>query len=81
MIYDGDLLDELHCSHIPTYIASYERLQNLPIQTVYPGHYQIFGKDRYQQIIVEYLEARRKPGCPSDQVALKNGFFAIHPQS
>jgi len=81
VIYDGDLLDELHCSHIPTYIASYERLQNLPIQTVYPGHYQIFGKDRYQQIIVEYLEARRKPGCPSDQAVLKNGFFAIHPQS
>lgn len=67
VIYDGDLLDELDCSHIPTYIASYERLQNLPIQTVYPGHYQIFGQERYQQIIIEYLEARRKPGCPSDK--------------
>ena len=80
VIYDGDLLDELHCSHIPTYIASYERLQNLPIQTVYPGHYQIFGQERYQQIIVEYLEAKRKPGCPSDQAPPQNGFSTIHQQ-
>lgn len=82
VIYDGDLLDELHCSHIPTYIESYERLQNLFIETVYPGHYQIFGKERYQQIIVEYLEARRTPGCPSDHISkatLPNGFPAVRP--
>ena len=66
VIYDGELLDELHCSHIPTYIATYERLEKLPIETVYPGHYTIFGKERYQQIIAEYLTARRKPGCPSE---------------
>lgn len=66
VIYDGELLDELHCSHIPTYIATYERLEKLPIETVYPGHYTIFGKERCQQIIAEYLAARRKPGCPSE---------------
>lgn len=66
VIYDGELLDELHCSHIPTYIATYERLQRVKIETVYPGHYPIFGQDRYQHIIAEYLEARRKPGCPRE---------------
>lgn len=66
VIYDGELLDELHCSHIPTYIATYERLEKLPVETVYPGHYTIFGQQRYQQIIAEYLAARRKPGCPSE---------------
>ncbi|MGL5925128.1 MBL fold metallo-hydrolase, partial [Chroococcidiopsis sp.] len=66
VIYDGELLDELHCSDIPTYIATYERLEKLPIETVYPGHYTIFGKERYRQIIAEYLAARRKPGCPSE---------------
>jgi glyoxylase-like metal-dependent hydrolase (beta-lactamase superfamily II) len=70
VIYDGDLLDQLDCSHIPTYVNSYERLQKLAIETVYPGHYQIFGKERYQQIITEYLEAKRRSGCPSDQVRL-----------
>jgi glyoxylase-like metal-dependent hydrolase (beta-lactamase superfamily II) len=66
VIYDGELLDQLHCSHIPTYIATYERLKKLPIETVYPGHYPIFGKARYSQIIQEYLDARRQPGCPSE---------------
>jgi glyoxylase-like metal-dependent hydrolase (beta-lactamase superfamily II) len=69
VIYDGELLDELHCSHIPTYIETYERLQKLSINTVYPGHYPTFGKDRYRQIISEYLDARRKPGCPSEPLA------------
>jgi glyoxylase-like metal-dependent hydrolase (beta-lactamase superfamily II) len=66
VIYDGELLDELHCSDIPTYIASYERLQRLPIGTVYPGHYAIFGRARCEQILAEYLARRRRPGCPSD---------------
>lgn len=68
VIYDGDLLDELHCSHIPTYISTYERLEKLTIETVYPGHYTIFGQNRYQQIISDYLELRRKPGCPSENL-------------
>lgn len=66
VIYDGELLDELHCSHIPTYIATYERLQKLPVETVYPGHYRIFGQERYHQIMHEYLAHRRTPGCPND---------------
>ncbi len=66
VIYDGELLDQLPGSDIPTYIATYERLQKLPIETVYPGHYATFGRDRYQQIMVDYLEAKRQPGCPGE---------------
>lgn len=66
VIYDGELLDELHCSHIPSYIATYERLQKLPVETVYPGHYAIVGRSRYQEILGDYLDARRQPGCPSE---------------
>jgi glyoxylase-like metal-dependent hydrolase (beta-lactamase superfamily II) len=66
VIYDGELLDELPGSDIPTYIETYERLQKLPIETVYPGHYATFGRDRYQQIMAEYLEAKRQPGCPGE---------------
>ncbi len=65
VIYDGELLDELHCSDIPTYVQTYERLQKFPIDIVYPGHYQTFGKERYLQILGEYLDRRRQPGCPS----------------
>lgn len=73
VIYDGELLDELHCSHIPTYLETYDRLQKLSVETVYPGHYPIFGRDRYQEIIAEYQTARRLPGCPSEQAALSSG--------
>jgi glyoxylase-like metal-dependent hydrolase (beta-lactamase superfamily II) len=64
VIYDGELLDELHCSNISDYINTYERLQKLPIDTVYPGHYLTFGKDRYLEILGDYLDRRRQPGCP-----------------
>jgi glyoxylase-like metal-dependent hydrolase (beta-lactamase superfamily II) len=69
VIYDGELLDELHCSHIPTYIDTYERLQKLPVNAVYPGHYRRFDQERYQQIIQEYLEYRRQPGCPAEPLS------------
>jgi glyoxylase-like metal-dependent hydrolase (beta-lactamase superfamily II) len=68
VIYDGELLDQLHHSHIPTFLDTYERLEKLAIETVYPGHYNSFGKERYHQVITEYLEAKRHPGCPSDQL-------------
>lgn len=73
VIYDGLLLDELHCSHIPTYLATYDRLQKLPVEVVYPGHYTTFGKARYHELIAEYLDSRRKPGCPSE---IKHHAFA-----
>jgi glyoxylase-like metal-dependent hydrolase (beta-lactamase superfamily II) len=66
VIYDGELLDELHCSDIPAYCHTYERLQKLPVEMVYPGHYQQFGTEKYQQILGEYLDRRRQPGCPQE---------------
>jgi glyoxylase-like metal-dependent hydrolase (beta-lactamase superfamily II) len=71
VVYDGELLDGLHCSHIPTYIKTFERLEKLSVETVYPGHYSIVGKERYHQLIGEYLEAKRQPGCPSEMAIAK----------
>jgi hypothetical protein len=33
---------------------------------VYPGHYSTFGPEKYQQILGEYLDRRRQPGCPAE---------------
>jgi hypothetical protein len=41
----------------------------VPIDTVYPGHYALFGRPRYEQILPEYLARRRRRGCPSDPKA------------
>lgn len=64
VVYDGELLDQLPGSDIPAYIATYERLQRLTVKTVYPGHYHIFGQERFHQLMADYLEAKRQPGCP-----------------
>jgi glyoxylase-like metal-dependent hydrolase (beta-lactamase superfamily II) len=66
IVYDGDLLDELYGSDIPTYISTYERLQQVKVETVHPGHYRSFGQERLNEILAEYLAFRRQPGCPSD---------------
>jgi glyoxylase-like metal-dependent hydrolase (beta-lactamase superfamily II) len=71
VVYDGELLDGLHGSHVPTYLQTFERLQRLPVETVYPGHYSIVGNARYHEIIREYLDAKRRPGCPSERVVAK----------
>ena len=71
IVYDGDLLDQLPGSNISDYIKTYERLQRLPIETVYPGHYRSFGRQRLKQLLADYLEAKRQPGCPSEQTKLK----------
>ncbi len=67
VVYDGELLDQLPGSDIPTYIATYERLQRLPVETVYPGHYRTFGQERLEQLLADYLEAKRQPGCPAER--------------
>ncbi len=77
VIYDGELLDQLHCSHVPTYCATFERLRQLAIETVYPGHYSIVSRQRYGEIILEYLEAKRQPGCPSDLSRPRMGEFSL----
>ncbi|MDG2617075.1 MBL fold metallo-hydrolase [Thermoleptolyngbya sichuanensis XZ-Cy5] len=73
VIYDGELLDDLHCSHIPTYLATYDRLARLPVETVYPGHYRIFGKADYGRIVDEYRRSRRSLGCPGERVQSYGG--------
>ncbi|WP_263971826.1 hypothetical protein, partial [Leptolyngbya ohadii] len=49
VVYDGELLDQLHCSHVPTYVSTFERLQKLPVEAVYPGHYTVFRRGNHHQ--------------------------------
>ena len=65
VVTEGPLLDELYHSDVSDYIASLERLRQLPVDAVYPGHYEGFGRDRMVEIIDEYIAGRRKPACPT----------------
>ncbi|MDR6972864.1 glyoxylase-like metal-dependent hydrolase (beta-lactamase superfamily II) [Leifsonia shinshuensis] len=58
VIYDDILLDDLHESDVDQYVATMLRLQDLPVQTVYPGHGDPFDRARMLEIIADYLRTR-----------------------
>ena len=57
-VYDGPLLDELHDSSIPDYIATMKRLRELPVRVVHAGHDPSFGRERLIELVDQYLESR-----------------------
>jgi glyoxylase-like metal-dependent hydrolase (beta-lactamase superfamily II) len=57
-VYDGVLVDTLDGSDIPTYLATMERLRNLPVRVVHGGHRASFGRDRMVAIIDDYIASR-----------------------
>jgi glyoxylase-like metal-dependent hydrolase (beta-lactamase superfamily II) len=54
----GELLDEMPESSIPDYVASVERLRDVPVRIVHGGHDESFGPDRLHELIELYLERR-----------------------
>jgi glyoxylase-like metal-dependent hydrolase (beta-lactamase superfamily II) len=63
IVYDGPLIDDAYHSVVEDYVATLERLRELPVSIVHGGHFPSFGPTRYRQLIDEYLAGRRKPGC------------------
>ena len=54
-VYDGPLIDDAYHSDVDAYIASMERLLELPVKVVHGGHFPSFGGARYRQLIRDYL--------------------------
>lgn len=65
-VYDGPLIDDAYHSNPEDYVATMHGLRELPVHTVHGGHYPSFGRDRFHELIDEYLRGRRAPGCPRD---------------
>lgn len=63
IVYDGPLIDDAYHSVVPDYVATLERMRDLPVAVIHGGHFPSFGPTRYRQLIDEYLASRRKPGC------------------
>jgi glyoxylase-like metal-dependent hydrolase (beta-lactamase superfamily II) len=69
-IYDGPLYDFLPESSITDYVATMQRLIELPIDTVHGGHDGSFGRERLEEIAHEYLRTRaHKAGTAEAQRA------------
>jgi len=66
VVYDGPLYDTLYHSVPDDYAASMERLRALDVETVHGGHWASFGQARFIELIDQYLDGVRKPGCPAE---------------
>jgi len=65
-VYDGTLIDDAYHSNPQDYVDTMRRLRELPVRVVHAGHYPSFGRDRYVELIDDYVRGRRSPGCPAD---------------
>jgi glyoxylase-like metal-dependent hydrolase (beta-lactamase superfamily II) len=54
----------LYHSDLDDWLTSVERLRRFPVSTVHAGHFGSFGRERYLEILDEYLVRRRTPGFP-----------------
>ena len=62
-IYDGELIDTLAESSVDDYLPTMRRLRRLPVEIVYPGHDEPFGRERLRLLADGYLRRRgRRPG-------------------
>jgi glyoxylase-like metal-dependent hydrolase (beta-lactamase superfamily II) len=62
VVYDVDpgehLLDDIHGASIPDYLESLDRVADLPVSIVYPGHGDPFGRERLLRLIRDYIDSR-----------------------
>ena len=56
--YEGGLIDTCYGSDIDAYVATMQRLQQVPIRRALPGHGQTFGESRLRELAAEYVEQR-----------------------
>lgn len=66
VLYDGPLIDDFYHSVVDEYLASMERLRQLPVRVVHAGHFGSFGRDKMTELIDDYMLGKRAPGCPGE---------------
>ncbi|MFD5462836.1 MBL fold metallo-hydrolase [Kitasatospora sp. NPDC127059] len=55
VVYDGGLIDDLPDSDVPAYRRSMERLAELDVSVVHPGHGRSFDRPRLRELADSYL--------------------------
>jgi glyoxylase-like metal-dependent hydrolase (beta-lactamase superfamily II) len=55
VVYDGHLIDDLPESDLPSYRRSLERLLDVDVSVVHPGHWASFDQSRLHVLVETYL--------------------------
>jgi glyoxylase-like metal-dependent hydrolase (beta-lactamase superfamily II) len=58
VVYDDELLDEMHGTDIASYVASMRRLLELDVDAAHPGHGPSFDGARLRELAREYVARR-----------------------
>ena len=64
VITQGRLLDELYHSDSDSYVDSLGRIRALKLDIVLPGHHEPFGRQRFVELIDNYVKTKKRPACP-----------------
>jgi glyoxylase-like metal-dependent hydrolase (beta-lactamase superfamily II) len=65
-VYDGPLIDDAFHSNREDYLDTLLRLREWPVRVVHGGHFGSFGRDRLRALVDDYVDGRRRPGCPGE---------------
>lgn len=69
-VYDGPLIDDAYHSNVDEYLETMHRLREIPVRMVHAGHFPSFGRQRYRELIDDYLAGERGNGCPIVRVPM-----------
>jgi glyoxylase-like metal-dependent hydrolase (beta-lactamase superfamily II) len=67
VVHDGpDGIGRLSLYHtdMDLFLASVEGLRDWPVETVHAGHFGSFGRERFRQVIDDFIVRRRMAMCP-----------------
>jgi glyoxylase-like metal-dependent hydrolase (beta-lactamase superfamily II) len=64
VVYDLDpgevLLDQINGAVVSDYVDSLDRIADLAVRIVYPGHGEPFGRERLLTLIGDYIDSRSR---------------------
>ena len=63
IVFDGPPIDHVYHSNCNDYLATMERLHDLPLSIIHGGDFPSFGPARFRQLIDKYLGGKRKSRC------------------
>jgi glyoxylase-like metal-dependent hydrolase (beta-lactamase superfamily II) len=61
VVYEGGLLDELVGSSVTNYVATMQRLRDIPARRTYAGHGPVLNAEEVGAIVDGYLATRTAP--------------------